>query len=804
MFKNYLVTSLRNLRKTKLFSLINGLGLAIGMAACLLILHYVTFEKSYDRFHPDSDRIYRLRYERTDSQGQAARFASCCPPAAPRIRASFPEVEKIGRLFSYRAVISHNDVKFLEERIYFAEPDVFEILKFKFIKGNPVTELKEPNRAFISQTMARKYFGSEDPIGKIISANRKVDYQVAGIFEDIPANSHLKADFWLSYRNVEILLGPDVTESWGETGFYTYLRLKPHTDMAAFKANLAKLVETDFGEALRYYKLTCELVPQPLADIHLTSHYMQEFEPNSDRDSVNYLLIIALFIIVMAWVNYINLSTARSLTRAKEVGLRKMVGASRGQLILQFFSETILINLIAVIITIILLELSSPIFNQLTGMPAGPHLWTQIWFWMVIAVMFAAGVICSGLYPVLALSSFKPVAVLHGKLGNAVKGINLRKALVIFQFVMAFILVTGTLAVFRQISYMKTQDLGIDIDQTLVLNVPRVRDESFNQKLAVFKEEISNYPDIKKNCIVTEVPGRQLIWDAGGIFRAGADEGESKNYQIMGVDYDFVDVFNLKLAFGRSFSKEFPTDEKALVLNETAVKWLGFPSSEAAVGQQVNYWGELFTVIGVMKNYHQQSLKEDFEPTIFRFMPVGRGSRGVFAMKVAPQNLQETIGRVRQLYEKLFPGNPFDYFFLDDYFNQQYKADERFGKVFGVFSGIAIFITCLGILGLSSFMTVQRTKEIGIRKVLGAGAVRIIALLTRDLFILILLSFMVALPLSVWGIHQWLKTFAVRMELGTELFLMPLLIVLLITFITVGSHVVRAACANPVKSLRYE
>ncbi len=367
MVRNYIISAFRNLKNTRLFSLINGLGLAIGMAACLLILYYIRFEKSYDRFHENGDRIYRLRYERTDSQGQAVRFASCCPPAALRIRETFPEVEKIGRIYRYRAVISQGDVKFLEDRIYFADPDFFEVLHFNFIKGNPVEALKEPNRALISQTMARKYFGDGDPIGKTLSANKRTDYQVAGIFEDIPANSHLKFDIMLPFDNLVVLVGPDVTESWGETGAYTYLRLKPQTDMEAFKTKLAQLVEKDFGEALQYYKLTCELIPQPLLDIHLTSHYMQEYEANGDRSAVNFLLMIALFIMVMAWVNYINLSTARSLTRAREVGLRKAVGASRRQLIAQFFCETVLINLIAVFITIILVELSFPLFKQLTG-----------------------------------------------------------------------------------------------------------------------------------------------------------------------------------------------------------------------------------------------------------------------------------------------------------------------------------------------------------------------------------------------------------------------------------------------------
>ncbi|RJX30486.1 MAG: ABC transporter permease [Desulfurivibrio sp.] len=803
MFPNYLKSALRNLTKTKLFSGLNGLGLAIGMAACLLILLYVRFEKSYDRFHPDSDRIYRLRYERTDFQGQAVRFASCCPPAAPLIRERFPEVEAIGRLFRYRAVFAHDEAKFHEERLFYAEPQAFEILKFNFTHGHPA-QLKDPGKAFLSQTTARKYFGSENPVGRTLIMNGMTDFQVVGIFQDMPANSHLKADILVSFESIVPLVGKETIANWGDTGFFTYLRLRPHADLGAFRQKLAQLVETEWGADLQQFKLTCELVPQPLLDIHLTSHYMQEYEPNGDREAVNFLLLVALFILIMAWVNYINLSTARSLLRAREVGLRKVVGASRGQLIAQFFVETALLNLGAVAVTIFLVEISLPLFRQLTGLPEGPQLLTQGWFWAAIAVIFLAGVLLSGLYPVLALSSIRPAQALFGKFSRSPRGIRLRKALVSFQFIMALVLITGTIAVFRQISYLQHRDLGFNPEQVLVVNLPRVRDDSFAQKVETFKKVAREHTDIEKSCVVTEVPGRQIIWDAGGIYPAGADESASKNYQILGVDCDFIDVLGFQLLQGRGFSREFPSDDKALLLNETAVRWMGFGPGEPVVGKQVIYWGEIFTIIGVIRNHHQQSPKQAVEPTLFRFLPTGRGLRGQLVLKVASPNLQDTVSRVRRIYEKLFPGNPFDYFFLDDYFNQQYQADLQFGRVFGLFSGLAIFITCLGLLGLTSFMTVQRTKEIGIRKVLGASSARLAGLLVKDFVILILIAFLLALPLTLWTLEHWLGTFAQRMELSSGLFLAPLAIVLLITLATVCAHVLRTATANPVKSLRYE
>lgn len=804
MFWNYLKIAWRNVRKSTLLSFICMSGLAIGMAACLLILHYVTFEKSYDRFHDDYERIYRLRYERTDEDGQAVRFASCCPPAAPRIRGEYPEVEKIARIFRYNAVVSHGDRKFLEEKIFFAEPDFFDILKFKFLSGDPTIDLRDAGRAFISLSTALKYFGDQDPIGQILTVDSDTDYHIAGVFEDIPANSHLKFDILLSFENLASRYGPDVMEAWGHTGFYTYLRLQPRTDAQGFEHKLADLVESEFGEVLRAYGLTLDLKLQPLKDIHLTSHFMQEYEINGDRDSVNFLLIIAIFVIIIAWVNYINLATASSSNRAKEVALRKVVGASRKQLRIQFFFEIIILNLVSVLLALVLLDLSLPIFSQVTGTTADYNLWSQGWFWTAIAVMFLVGVFLSGLYPVAVMSSFEPIGTLRGRLGNAARGISLRKCLVVFQFVTAFGLIAGTLAVYKQIVFMKSQDLGFDIEQTLIVKAPRVRDDAFPQKVDTFKEQLLGLTAIKNACFVTEVPGRQILWDAGAIYKAGSNPGQSKNYQIVGTDYNFFNLFNLEFISGRSFSREFPADAEALILNETAVQWLEFDDAEAAVGQQVDYWGNIFTVIGVVKDYHQQSLKAAFEPTIFRLMPYGRGKRGVFAVKLHGEDVRKSVEQVNRFYDNIFPGNPFDYFFLDDYYNQQYRADELFGNVMSIFSLLAIFVTGLGIFGLSSFIVVQRTKEIGIRKVLGATVKNVVLLLTREFFLLIAIANLIAWPITYYVMRRWLDNFAYHTEIGVEIFVVTGVLTLVIAILTVIVQTLNAATADPVDSLRYE
>jgi putative ABC transport system permease protein len=804
MFSNYLKTAVRNLVKTKLYSLVNILGLAIGMTACLLILHYVNFEKSYDKFHEASERTYRLRYERSDSSGAAVKFASCTPPAAGFIRERYPEVEKIAIIRNLQAVVSFGDRKFTEKRMYFAEPDFLDILKFKFIKGDPLNGIRKANNAFISQSTARKYFGNSDPMGKTFSVDKKVDYQVAGIFADIPQNSHLKFDILLSYENIHGLYSKDVLESWGHTTFFTYLRLKPGSDAREFENKLVDLVESEAGELQKQYGVEIRLKMQPLHDIHLTSHFMQEYEINGDRDAVNFLFIIALFIILMAWVNYINLSTARSLTRAKEVGLRKAIGGHRGQLMVQFFFEITLINLAAILIAFALVQLFLPFFTQITGTPADYSIWKAGWFWAAVLLMFLVGVFLSGLYPVTVMSSFKPTAVLMGKLGNSARGINLRKILVIFQFVIALVLIAGTLTVYWQLDYMKNQDLGFDMDHVLVVKTPRVRDAAFKEKFNTFKEELVKQSNIKGVCFATEVPGRQIYWDNGGIVKYGEDVSKGKNYQIVGIDYDFVNLFHLEFVTGRNFSKEFPADKDALIFNETAVKWMGFTDPGSALGQQVDYWGDIYKIIGVLKDYHQQSLKAAFEPHIFRLLPYGVGLRGHFAVKINPLNIPEAVRVVQQQYDQFFPGNPFEYFFLDDYYHEQYKEDELFGKVFGIFSFLAILVTCLGIFGLSSLMAIQRTKEIGIRKVLGAGVSKILFLLTKDFLGLLLISFIISLPLAILGIMEWLSGFAYRMNLHVWLFVLPLLMVSVVMLITISSHVIRAALANPVDSIRYE
>ena len=806
MISNYFKSALRNIKRNALFSVIDILGLAVGVAACLLILNWVNFEKSYDRFHKDSDRVYRLRYERTSEEGQKVQFASCCPPAADVIRGAYPEVEEIARIYPHPAVVipENRKVQFMEERMYFVESEFFNLFDFSFIKGDPINGIRSANNAFISSSTAFRYFGNEEAMGKTFTVDGKADYTVSGIFKDVPSNSHLKFDILLSYQNLLSIRPPEVLQSWGYTLFYTYIKLRPGADLVNFEENLDKLVDIHAGEMMNYYKLVVELKMQPLLEIHLNSHFMQEYEINGGRTSVNVLLIVAFFIIFMAWINYINLATSRSLQRAREVGLRKIIGASRIQLITQFFFETFIVFSLAIVLAVVFVNIFLSAFGRITGVPAEVSPWNSSWFWMTLLLFYLVGILFSGSYPVVALSSFRPARVLRGDLGQTPKGTRLRKALVTFQFVIALVLITATFSVYRQIHYMKKQELGFDIENIVVVDAPRIRDESFQQSMNSFKNELLKQTNIQKLCVITEVPGRQILWDNGGIMRAGEDAGKVNNYQIVGVDYAFVDVFDLNILYGRNFSKEFPADEKALILNETATKWMGFSSSEEAVGQEVDYWGEIYPIVGILEDYHQQSLKEAFEPHIYRLYPYGRPPWGLFAIKISAQNSMDSIQTIENHYKDIFPGNPFEYYFLEDYFNQQYLSDELFGKVIGLFTFLAVFVTCLGIFGMSSYTAIQRTREIRIRKVLGASTGGILRLFIKEFLVLIGLSLVIAWPLVYWVMLRWLQSFASRMSWSVLLLIMPVVIVLSVTLFSTSFNIIKAARSNPVDSIKYE
>jgi len=801
MLKNYLKTAIRSLTKNRAFSIINILGLAIGMAACLFILQYVTYELSYDNFHANKDNLYRLQLDRYDRGELSTQWAAGCAGIGPALKENFPEVKEFVKMHSSNTVLSYKDLSFRENRVHYVTEAFFNVFSYKLLKGVDSLVLKEPYKMVISESTAKKYFKEEDPVGKTMTLNGGVDFEVTGVFEDVPENTHMKFDILYSFETYVALTNETARTAWQWDGFHTYILLEPGTDPLDFEAKLPAFVEEQEGEELQQFNAGMEFHLQPIEDIHLYSNFMFEFETNGDGKTVYALLIIAFFILIIAWVNYINLSTAKSLDRAREIGVRKVLGSYKTQLISQFLIESLVLNLLAALLAVLLIVILVPQFNALTGQNISFALLFNYQFWISLIIIFSIGAVLSGIYPAFIMSSFKPVSVLKGKQSSSIGGNLLRRVLVVFQFIASVTLIVGTITVYKQITYMRNQDLGVSIDQTLVIRGPNVVDSTYSSMFNTFKTELLRNSAIGNITASTAVPGAQPGWNAGGIRLVHEDASKSKQYKILGFDYDFVEAYGLEILAGRNFSEEFSNDQATVLFNQSAVAYMGFDDLEEALDKDINFWGDTFKIVGVLKDYHQESLKSNFEPLIFRLIP---NAQNYYSVKIVTNDIRNTIGSIETEFKALFPGNPFDYFFLDDHFNQQYKADIQFGKVFGTFAGLAIFIACLGLFGLSAFTAIQRTKEIGIRKVMGASVQNILSLLTKDFSKLVLIAIVISSPISWYIMNNWLQSFAYKIELSWWIFLVSGLVVIMIALLTVSIHTLKAAASNPVKSLRYE
>jgi putative ABC transport system permease protein len=620
---------------------------------------------------------------------------------------------------------------------------------------------------------------------------------------DLPENTHLKFDVLLSFPTLVKALGPNVETTFDWDGFLTYVLLKEGADANRVEAKIAQVVEDKVGKDYKERNEAVVYKLQPLKDIHLYSNYMMEAEVNGDGKAVNFLFVISIFIIAIAWINYVNLSTARSLDRAREVGVRKALGSQRLQLIRQFLFESLLINLLSVLLAFLLIALALPLFNSITGKNITLSMLADYKFWQTLAAIFIGGAFLSGLYPAFVLSSFRPIEVLKGRLARTSHGSWLRQTLVIIQFTASVALMVGTYVIYKQLAFMKSQNLGVNIDQTLVVRGPNVTDSTYQQKLTAFKTELLRQPGITKIAASSEVPGNKVDFNAGGIRLVGADQSASKQYRVFGVDDDFVNVYGLRVLKGRNFSKQFGADSSAVLFNEAAVKQLGFDKPEEALNKQIDFWGKTYTIVGVVSNHHQQSLREAYDTYIYRYEPE---SDNYYSIKLGPgvKSPNDVIRKVEQEWASFFPGNPFEYFFLDDHFAEQYKADEQFGKTFALFAILAIIVACLGLYGLASFVTMQRTKEIGIRKVLGASVSGIMTLLSKDFLKPILLSFAIATPITYYLVHQWLQNYAFKTSITAWIFILPALLILLIAIVTISTQTIKTASENPVKNLRTE
>ena len=834
MLRSYCIIAWRNLLRNKTFSFINVAGLAIGLAIAFLIYQYVQVEISYDRFHKNADRIYRIPITYSGSFQSLAPSAINHPAVGPAMKADFPEVEDYARLvraslFIPAATVAYEKegqlpVIFNEERVYLADPSFLTMFSFPLIAGNAANALTEAMSIVITEQVAKKYFGEESPLGKILTLNN-LDFKVTGVMRDVPENSHLKFDMLLSFATLGENFGDDV---WTWPEYYNYILLKPGADPAAVEKKIPAFLQKYLGKIWEEHKFKSSIYLQPLTDIHLRSDLSFEQDINSSERTVYFLSLLGLFVLTIAWINYVNLSTAKSLERSKEVGLRKVSGATKTQLVTQFFFDAFVVNLLAVLLAAGLIVMTFPYFEDLTGKDISGVLqstgtWYSLEFWLIVLGTLALGIVVVGVYPAMVLSSFNPSLVLKGKFLKSQRGLWLRKALVGSQYVLSVFLIAGTITIYRQLTYMQEQDLGYNKEQVLVMRAAAITDSTYSSRIEYFRNNLFQIPGIEKMAASGEIPG-QAITDRNTIRKLSDDDKDGVITRISAIDQEFISTYEIDLAAGRNFAeqdrfiftmqKNSPiTDDGYLVaggqnrilINEDLATKLGFENPEDALHQIVKirigfqYAAE---VIGVVKNYHQVSLRENYDPVSY-FYPIFDNWK-YFSVRLNTPNLSGTIRKVEDVYLEAFPDNAFEYFFLDDYFNKQYQSDLHFGRIFGSFTIMAIVIACLGLFGLGVFSVTQRTKEVGIRKVLGASVSAILVLFSKDSVRLLLVSYVISIPLIYLAVSKWLTNFAFHIGMDWQIFLLPPVFLLTITIVTIVLISLRAAVMSPVVSLRHE
>ncbi|HEY0433403.1 MAG TPA: ABC transporter permease, partial [Chitinophagaceae bacterium] len=790
MIKNFLTLAFRNLSKRKGYAFLNIVGLAIGVTCCFLILQYVSYERSFDRFQKRSSQTYRIRLDSYQQGRLAWQSATSYPAIGPTLKKDYPEVESFCRLIDNNVILANaqNNTKFKETKGYYADPAAIDMIGIQMLKGDPSRALDQQNSIMLSETTAKKYFGTTDVVGRTLEvrsgeAPANYGYIVSGVFKDYPANSHLIINYLVSYSTLgaELRKSGDTSNatetSFGWYDFYTYIQLKKGTDARKFESKLPafcnKYMNSQEWSKANNVKCTLSLIPLP--DIYLYSNFNQEAEVNGNGRAVGFMFMIGFIIMAIAWINYINLATARSVERGKEVGVRKVLGAGKRQLVAQFMLESLLLNTIAAVIGFVAAYFLSPWFNSLMGRDSDTSFTLAPQYWLIFASLFLFGTLLSGLYPAFVMSAYRPVSVLKGAFKNTAKGLILRKGLIILQFTISVILIAGTIIVFRQVNFMRNQDLGVDINQTLVLNgAESPADSTYTAAYQPFKAELLKLPGVKGIAASTTVPGQEIYWTSG-INRVSPPNSPSVTLYHLGIDYDFIPQFGVHLVAGRNFSREFTTDDKAVILNEEAVKLLGFKSPAEAIGQELRRRDTL-RIIGVVQSFHNQGLQKAIDPQIILLRPSSRNS---YSVKLSTRDMQSSIAAIGHVWDRYFPNDPFNYFFLDDFYNQQYKADQQFGKVFTLFALLAILIACFGLLGLSSYNILQRTKEVGIRKVLGASTNSVVYILSKDFLLLVIFAFAVAVPVAWWLMHLWLQDFAYRVGIAWWVFAVSGLLALL-------------------------
>ncbi|MEM9984480.1 MAG: FtsX-like permease family protein [Bacteroidota bacterium] len=805
MLKNNLTVAWRVFRREKVYTAVNLLGTALSLAVALLIMRYVNYERSYEAFNPAADQVVRITMDILDGGVLVDQDCETYPPLGPLIKDQMPEVEEFVRTYNLEGLVVKvgNEAFSQPEGVYAADPSFFRVMNYPLLYGSLDGLFEEPFEVVLTESLALRYFGRTDVVGeRLESAGDSVSLLVKGVIRDSPPNTHLKVKFLLSYVTMEAALG-ESPDNWDGNNTFTYLKLTSPAAYGAFEAKLEALNEKLNQEE----KLASErVIAQPMRDIHLYSDKSFEAEINGDATSVYFLFGVAILVLIIAMVNYINLSTSKALDRAKEVGVRKILGSSLGQLRAQFFTEAALLNSVAGVLALVLVSLTWPAFKTLAQLPADLSLANQAQFWLIWLSLILSSTLVAGMFPAFILSSFKPISVLKGKYGQSSRGIWLRKGLVVLQFVITLFLLIQTLTADLQLRFLQQIDLGVDIEQTLVVRTPDR--ESMKAHYASFRHEIlqqSYAKAVTRSSCVPGLPSHEM-GTTTGIDLVETLEPHNYNFYIYFMDEEFIPTMSLEVLAGQNFlpaSENQPEvlNELEVIVNEESIRLWGIPSPEEALGKELDMWGKKRRIRAVIKNFHQAGAKSDFIPIIF--MQTKSGGDFI-SIKLQPGDTRSQVEQAEAIYHATFPNSAFDYFFMDQEYNKQYQADVQFGQVFSLLTGFAILIACVGLFGLVSFTVLKRGREIGIRKVLGASVTQILNLLGREFILLLVASTVMGLPLSYYLIHRWLERYAFRIDLPTWVFWVPVLIILLVAGLTVYSQTVKVAIANPAQALRDE
>jgi len=811
MIKNYLKIAWRNLMKYKYISFINLFGLTVGLTCCLLIATYIVNELSFDSYNKNAENVYRMTRSFNNAEGVVSlQLSTVSPPFGYYLPTDFPEIKKMTRLIDNGTTpLKYKDKLINESDVYFADENLFDVFTLEVLKGDPKTALREPFSVMLSEEAARKYFGSEDPMNKVLRANNQFDIKVAGVYKGFPANSHMHPGILVSFitlNDPKVYGAENMRTNWGNNSFFTFLQLPDHYDpnkmIARFPAFVDRRMDhKDYNGDLpsKYTKLGL----QKLTDIHLRSHTDYEAESNGDISRVYIFSIIALFILLIACINYMNLSTARSALRAREIGIRKVIGARKKELIFQFLSESVLVSWAAIIISFILLYFSLPWLNIISKQELSVSV---LFRWQIMVPIFLTPFmvgILSGLYPALFMSSFQPVKTLKGlfKVGNG--NISFRKFLVVAQFSISIILIITTIIVFQQLRFMERTSLGYDKEH--IITIPY--NNFLNTTYEAFRNDLIQNSDIREVARSSRIPTGRLL-DAMG---ASVSIGDSlrpvtANIKYLASDYDFIPAYGVHIVAGRNFSRAFGRDTSNFILNESAVAAIGWKSPQEEIGKDFKYGFLKGKVIGVMRDFHFESLRQKIVPLVL-INPATTADQSFFnslSLKVSGHNITGTLAYVEKTWRKYLPELPYQYTFLDENFANLYESEQRQGTLFTVFACIAIFIACLGLFGLSAFAIIQRLKEIGVRRVLGARVDNIVTLLSKDFLRLVLIAAIIAFPVAWYVMSHWLQDFAYRTDIHWWVFVIAAILASVVAMGTVSYHAIKAAIANPVKSLRSE